>query len=115
MLEDLWLSQSPKSLDELTNFIGKVIRASNGKNLKGSMLKTLIEETNPKLHSKGMHEYVLTYPAEYDFSGNVNNNSDSPTFKSTGTNTTRSDRPRGKKRSSLLSDQTLGWVLDAHL
>ena len=98
--DDLWLRYGPQSLEELTNFIGKVVRTSYGKNLKGSVLKTLIEETNPKLHSEGIHEYMLTYPAEYEFSGKVNNNSDyGPTFKSTGTNTTRSDRPRGKKRS----------------
>ena len=43
--DDLWLSYGPQSLDELTNFIGKVIRVSNGNNPKGSVLKTLIEET----------------------------------------------------------------------
>ena len=64
--DDLWLSHSPQSLEELTNFIGKVISASNGKNLKGSVLKTLIEETNPKLRSDGIHEYMLTYPPEYE-------------------------------------------------
>ena len=43
--EDLWLNYGPESLEELGNFIGKVIKASKGNhsNLKGSVLKTLIE------------------------------------------------------------------------
>ena len=53
--DDLWLSYGPQSLGEVTTFIGKVKRVSNGKNLKRSVLKTLIEETNPKLHSEGIH------------------------------------------------------------
>ena len=40
--DDLWLTYGPQSLEEVTTFVGKVIRASNGKNLKGSLLKTLI-------------------------------------------------------------------------
>ena len=57
------------------------------------------------LYSEGILEYMLTYPPEYEC-GKVNNNSDSgPTFKSTGTNTTRSDRPRGKKRSRVGSSR----------
>ena len=63
--DDLWLSHGPQSLEELTNFIGKVIRVSNGNNLKGSLLKTHIEETNPKLHSDGVLEYMLTYPPDF--------------------------------------------------
>ena len=78
--------------------IGKVIRVSNGKNLKGTVLKTLIEETNPKVHSKGILEYILTYPPNFKI-GALNNNSDSIGTTSKSTNTTRSDRPSGKKRS----------------
>ena len=97
--DDLWLSYGPQSLEELATFIGKVIRASNGKNLEGTVLKTLIEENNPKLDSEGILEYMLTYPPEFEC-GVVNNNSDSgPTTKSTGTNTTRSDRTGAKERS----------------
>ena len=53
---------------ELADFIGNVIKASDGNhsNLKGSVLKTLIEETNPKLHSEGVLEYMLTYPPEFE-------------------------------------------------
>ena len=100
--DDLWLSYGPHSLEELSNFIGKVIKASNGKHsaLKGSVLKTFIEETNPKLQSEGVLEYELTYPPEFEC-GKVDKSSDGvPTFKSIGTNTTLSgDCTKGKKRS----------------
>ena len=100
--DDLWLHYGSESLEELADFIGKVIKASEGNHstLKGSVLKTLIEATNPKLHSEGVLEYELTYPPDFEC-GKVNKNSHGgPTFKSTGTSTTVSgDWPRGKKRS----------------
>ena len=86
-------------LEELTQFVGKVIKATNGKRsaLKGTVLKTLIEVTNPKLQSEGVLEYELTYPPEFEW-GKVDKSSDGgPTFKSIGTNTTVSgDCSKGK-------------------
>ena len=100
--DDLWLHYGPESLEELADFIGKVIKASEGKNstLKGSVLKTLIEVTNPKLQSEGVLEYELTYPPEFECGKVSKDSHGGPTFKSTETNTTLSgDWPRGRKRS----------------
>ena len=100
--DDLWMSYGPQSLEELTQFVGKVIKATNGNKsaLKGSVLKTLIEVTNPKLESEGVLEYELTYPPEFEC-GKVDKGSDGgPTFKSIGINTTLSGEvSKGKKRT----------------
>ena len=100
--DDLWMSYGPQTLEELTQFVGKVIKATNGKHsaLKGSVLKTLIEVTNPKLQSEGVLEYELTYPPEFECGKVSKDSHGGPTFKSTGTNTTISgDWTRDKKRS----------------
>ena len=100
--DDLWVHYGPQTLEELSNFIGKVIKASEGKHstLKGSVLKTLFEETNPKLQSEGVLEYELTYPPEFECGKVSKSSHGGSTFKSTGTNTTISgDWTRGKKRS----------------
>ena len=99
--DDLWTSYGPQTLEELTLFIEKVTKATKGNKsaLKGSVLKTLIEVTNPKLQSEGVLEYELTYPPDFEC-GKVDKASDGgPTFKSIGVNTAISGGDsKGRKR-----------------
>ena len=106
--DDLWTSYGPQSLEELTKFIEKVTKATKGNKsaLKGSVLKTLIEVTNPMLASEGVLEYELTYPPEFEC-GKVDKASDGgPTFKSIGINTTLSGEvSKGTKRTRTESSR----------
>ena len=106
--DDLWISYGPQTLGELTQFVEKILKATKGKKsaLKGSVLKTLIEVTNPKLQSEGVLEYELTYPPEFEC-GKVDESSDGgPTFKSIGINTTLSGEvSKGTKRTRTESSR----------